>query len=98
MADYPNSPGYKDGTTSREAAKAIETSGRALTLRERVEHYFLSGRTGTSDEVAEWLHESPFSIRPRVTELYRQGKLERTGTRRKSSEGRPSHVYRRRAI
>lgn len=97
MTNYPHAPGFKDATTSREAAEALEQSGRAMTLREKVENYFISGRTGTSDEVAEWLREGPLSIRPRLSELYRLGRIERTGERRKSSEGKPSHVYRRKA-
>ena len=92
---YPLFAGFKEPTTSRDAAQKIEASGRATTLRERVVEFFAAGRTGTADEVALWLDESPLSIRPRVTELYLLRLIERTGERRKSSVGRPSHVYRR---
>jgi predicted ArsR family transcriptional regulator len=91
---YPLFAGFKEQTTSREAANAIEASGKAQTLREKVEAFFATGRTGTADEVAAWLGESPFSLRPRISELYQLGLIERTGERRKSSVGRSSHVYR----
>ena len=101
QGNYPEIAGYTEPTTSRDAATAIESSGRAKALRERVlavfkkdvsEWPFLSGLT--ADEVAEWLCESILSIRPRVAELHKQGLIEPTGERRKSSGGRPSHVWR----
>lgn len=95
MTQYPHSAGWKENTTSRDAAEAIEATGRAPNLRRAVLTFFTLGGTGTPDEVAEALKESPLSIRPRITELYQLGKIERTGERRKSSVGRPSHVYRR---
>lgn len=95
---YPLFAGFKESTTSRDAAQAIEATGRAATLRDKVEAFYATGRTGTADEVAAYLGESPFSLRPRVSELFRQGLIERTGERRASSEGRPSHVYRRKVV
>lgn len=92
---YPNAAGFKEQTTSREAAEAIEKSGRAAKLRDKVEAYFILGNDATADEVADVLGVTPFSVRPRCSELYRLGLIERTGERRPSSEGRPSHVYRR---
>ena len=92
---YPLFAGFKENTTSREAANAIEASGKAKTLRERVQAFFATGRTGTADEVAAYLSETVFATRPRVTELYQLDLIERTGERRKSSVGRSSHVYRR---
>lgn len=92
---YPLFAGWKDGTTSRDAAQAIEASGKAPNLRLLVQAFFNVGGTGTSDEIAASLKESPLSIRPRITELFKLGLIERTGERRLSSEGRPSHVYRR---
>lgn len=77
--DYPNSPGYKTGGTSKAAA--IKMRARAPTLRERclevLQHYAF-----TSDEVAHSLGESILSIRPRISELYRMGLIYDTGTRR----------------
>jgi predicted ArsR family transcriptional regulator len=92
---YPLAAGAKDQTTSRDAAQAIEQSGRAMTLRERVEGYFLAGRRATADEVAHALNETILAIRPRITELFKLGKIERTGAKRRSDGGRPGHEYRR---
>lgn len=91
---YPYQAGAKEGTTSRDAAKAIEGSGRAQTLRDRVEALLYTGHSATADEIAAALKEQPFAVRPRVTELYKQGVIERTGARRMAAGGRPSHVYR----
>lgn len=90
---YPKHAGWKDSTTSRDAAIAIEKTGRAATLREDVLAYFRTGRDATADEVAEALKESPLSVRPRVAELKASGLLIETGIRRKSSTGRSSHVW-----
>lgn len=95
MTDYPNTAGFKDATTSKDAADSLEASGRARTLRDKVATFFLAGNRATSDEVADALHESPLAIRPRVSELYKKGLIERTGERRRSSNGHSSHVYRR---
>lgn len=91
---YPTAAGAKEETTSREAAKEIEKTGRAALLRHKVTRWFRKGKTGTADEVAEALKEDILSIRPRVSELHMKGKIEHTGERRKSSHGRTSHVWR----
>ena len=90
---YPRSAGYKEETTSRDAAVAIEVSGRAETLRETLERYFRQGLVGTADEMAAILNASPFSVRPRVTELYKRGIIIRAGYRALSDNGRLAHVY-----
>lgn len=95
MTVYPNRAGFKDHTTSRDAADAIEGSGRALTLREQVLLHFIRCSTATADEVAHALGESILAIRPRVSELYKKGFLERTGMKRRSDGGHEAHVYRR---
>jgi predicted ArsR family transcriptional regulator len=91
---YPRRAGWKEATTSREAAQAVEATGRAARLRDDVLAYYRAGRQATADEVAEALHESVLSIRPRVAELKASGQLVETGLRRKSSAGRSSHVWR----
>jgi hypothetical protein len=110
METYPNRAGFTDPTTSKDAADAVEGSGKAQTLRDEVMRvlrvnertlrnqyftaYSLPNYGLTADEIAAELGESPFSIRPRVTELAQRGLIERTGERRKSSNGRMSHVWR----
>lgn len=88
---YPNRAGFKAEGTSQDAANAIEGSGRAANLRIAVLGFY-ARQNGTADECAEALGESPFSIRPRVSELTKQGRLVKTGERRKSSEGGASAV------
>ena len=90
---YPHIAGFTEPTTSKAAATAIERKGKAATLRTKV-LTALELWNLTADEAAERLGESVLSIRPRVTELAAQGKIEKTGQRRPSSTGAPSHVWR----
>lgn len=101
--NYPERAGYTELSTSKDAADAIETSGRADTLRRRVLLTLVVEQRLdmtpwspglTADELAAEMGESVFSVRPRVAELHKQGLIERTGERRPSSNGRASHVWR----
>ena len=89
---YPLSPGSKEDGTSLEAAELIKAG--AETIRKKVYDSICNkGNFGaTADEVAELLNLSPFTVRPRVTELFKQGKIERTD-RRKNSSGAMAYVY-----
>lgn len=93
LLTYPTVAGYKEATTSREAAEAIEAAGRAGRLREAVRQWYAAGNQGTADECAGALGETILSIRPRVSELHHRGYLVATGERRLSSAGRSSHVW-----
>lgn len=98
-ATYPHAPGWKteDPETSKAAALAVE--GRAAMLREKC-HACLRGAALTADEVAELVGESVLAVRPRVTELRQQGKVEQaTGTdgkplRRRNASGATAAVWR----
>lgn len=79
---YPQRAGFKEAGTSKDAADRIEAKGRAQRLRDAVLGAFELGWTGTADELAFRLGESILSIRPRVAELHKQGKLTATGLRR----------------
>lgn len=101
---YPMFAGFKENETSKDAALAIEGSGRAATLRREIleclDQFPEAGRDAgkvslTADEIASFLEEPVLSIRPRVAELNALGMIEKTGLRRVSSGGRPSHVWRR---
>jgi predicted HTH transcriptional regulator len=91
---YPSTPGYKnkdkDGP-SRQAALSMIT--RAPTLREqcleRIEQVPM-----TADEVADSLEKPIWSIRPRITELVKLGKVEDSGNRRNNSSGKMATVWR----
>lgn len=91
-AAYPDVAGATEETTSRSAAKEIEASGRASILRDRCEAWFGAGHRGTADECAAALGETILAVRPRVTELVKQGVLRRTDERRRSDGGRMAAV------
>ena len=90
---YPEAPGWRDPTTSRDNAERIEKSGKAQTLRERARKFFEDGGQATADELAVILGEPCRSAQPRVAELRAQGFIEPTGIRRKGSGGGSSHVW-----
>lgn len=95
LFSYPNRAGYKEkGGTSQEAAKAIEAKGRASKLRAAVLGAFELGWQGTADELAHRLGESVLSIRPRVAELHKQGRIERSGVRHVNDSGAYAHCWR----
>lgn len=88
---YPHQPGAQDRDTSRDAAAdAAETApllrARALTVIERSNGL-------TADEVAGRLGLSILSIRPRITELSRLGKVRDSGARRRNASGRNAIVW-----
>lgn len=82
---YPDAPGFKALGPSEEAADKV--AGRAAVLRAQVLAHFRTcypqGRT--ADEVATELNLSVLSVRPRVSELHRNGFIEDTGTRRRTA-------------
>lgn len=95
LFEYPVQAGFKENTTSRDAADAIEKQGRAADLRTKTRTLFKNGFIGTADEAAERLHESPLAIRPRCSELHAKGLIEPTGERRASlAGGRSAHEWR----
>ena len=87
---YPASPGFKERTTSRDAAKAV--SSRAKTLREKVLQA-LQTRPMTADEVAAFIGESVLSTRPRLSELVKLGLIWPTDDRRENESGLKATVW-----
>lgn len=88
---YPHQPGAQDRDTSRDAAtSAAETApllrAKALAVLERSNGL-------TADEVAGRLGLSILSIRPRITELSRLGKVRDSGVRRRNASGRNAIVW-----
>lgn len=92
-AAYPFTPGYKETTTSREAARKI--SGTAAKLRERCfEQVALAGADGIStDQVAEALGESMLAVRPRFSELAKEGRIQKTGRRVVNASGMSANLW-----
>lgn len=88
---YPQTPGFQNRTTSLDAALDIEPKVRGICLR-----ILALLRTGpmTPDEAAASLRMSILSVRPRFTELYQQGLIDRLDERRRTFTGGTAHVYR----
>lgn len=89
-------PGFKEGGTSRAAARA--SAGDADVLRRKVYQEILAaGAVGlTADECAARLGRSVLSVRPRLSELANAERpwIARTGERRKNESGHSAAVWR----
>lgn len=77
---YPNCAGFKEHTTSREAAEYMESSGKASVMRQKCLSTLLV-HPMTPKELAMHLDAPLDSVRPRCTELKEQGKIRRIGRR-----------------
>lgn len=93
-APYSKSLGFKEPTTSREAARKFRV--HATDLRAAVLREIAAAADGlTADEVAARLKASVLAIRPRVSELREQGKIERVpALRRRNASGMNAAVWR----
>jgi hypothetical protein len=93
---YPETPGWKEPTTSRNAARIMESVSKALQADcMRVLRQNPNGLT--ADEVAAVLGEDILAIRPRISEL-RSEKMGRlvvpSGEKRKNKSGILAMVWR----
>jgi len=88
---YPDTPGYKEGDTSREAAESMAL--RAGTLRRQAYDFILKHPYHTADEVAEALGETVLAIRPRISELRVNGWIVNDG-RGVNRSGKAAHLWR----
>jgi len=89
MTSYPRKPGFKEATVSK--ANAAFGQARFARMQKRVLELYRNGFVGTADDAAEKLGMSPFSARPRCTELVRLGFLARLRVDR-SKPGRSAWV------
>jgi hypothetical protein len=84
---YPQRAGFKERTTSRDAAKVI--TPRVGSLRDQV-YAVLRAKYpngATADEISAFLRKTEFSIRPRMSELRKMGMIEATQARRPNASG-----------
>ena len=88
---FDRGPGWKEPTTSKEAAKAM--APRASILRERALAALKAHGPMTADEVADRLGESVLAIRPRVSELVAAGLAVPTVLRRTNASGMSARVW-----
>lgn len=104
---YPESPGYKENTTSKQAAESLNKD------KIRAIHQEILGIIGegkTTEEIIDTLWQDPEDwmkrlelakryhahatyIRPRVTELLKQGLIKDSGLRRDTFGGHSSKVW-----
>ena len=87
---YPQSPGFKAGGTSAQAA--FESKETAETLRGAVLDA-LANNDLTADECAGAMGKSILSIRPRFSELLAIGAIRDTGQRRTNASGKRAIVW-----
>lgn len=90
---YPTAPGFKgerDGP-SHQAAQAIAPTVRGL--RKKTLDAFKTFGPMTADAAAIRMQRTPFSIRPRVSELHKLGFLEPAPARAKGDSGMTVHVW-----
>jgi len=93
---YPNHPGAKVAGTSHDAADNI--AEHAETLRDRVDGLFSRHDGLTADECAELLGAEIWSVRPRLSELRRLGRIVETDQRRKNRSGMTATVWKRAVV
>lgn len=90
---YPTQPGFKERTTSRDAARKI--APRAQTLRDQVyatlRNVWPAGLT--ADEVALRIGRKEFSVRPRLSELRASKDIMPTPLRRPNESGVDAIVW-----
>lgn len=89
--NYPETPGYKRGGTSKAAAGSMRQ--KSPTLRQQVLDV-LFHQDLTADECAAEVGKSVLSIRPRLTELLALGKIAETDLLRFNSSGKKATVWR----
>jgi hypothetical protein len=89
---YPESPGWRDASTSKEAAERI--APRAPSLRERVLKLIAESPEGAAVHEAARILKVPVpSLQPRFSELRRLGEIKPSGQRRTNNSGMRAHVW-----
>lgn len=91
LFSYPHHPGSQGRDTSQAAAE--HAADTAPLLRTRALAVLERSNGLTADEVAGRLGLSILSIRPRITELARDGKVRDSGARRCNASGRKAIVW-----
>lgn len=90
--EYPDAPGWRESTTSKEAAERIADS--AIPLRKRVFNLIAETPGGLAvHEIADLLGRSVAAVQPRVSELRRLGEIKPSGQRRVNQSGMSAHHW-----
>ena len=90
---YPLFPGFKEGSTSFEAAESIQPSKG--TLQRMVMDYLkqMGHHGATPDECASFYRENILNIRPRFSELKEKDRITKTTRTRQNSNGKNVRVW-----
>jgi predicted ArsR family transcriptional regulator len=88
---YPRIAGFKARDTAEAAARAI--TPRAPRLQQLVIDQLLLYGPATADEIADNMRVDRLSIRPRLSELARLGKVRDSGQRHKNASGKAAVVW-----
>lgn len=96
IANYPDSPGYRRNApeTSREAAAVIAPI--AGNHRDKVLAALAEAHPESlcSEQIGEKVGLTPYAVRPRISELFADGQIERTEDRTKNEGGRSVMLWR----
>lgn len=89
----PSTAGYKNKTTSKEAAKKVQPrlAGLRATVYGHIRDMGATGATGT--EISEALSILPYTAKPRCTELRDGGLIKDSGQTRKNPQGSSEIVW-----
>ena len=89
---YHETIGYQQTETSFNAAVRVAVNAR--NVRDRVAAVLTERGPMTADEIAAVLGLSILTVRPRVTDLNKAGRIEDTGARRQTGSGNAAIVWR----
>ena len=89
---YHETIGYQQTETSFNAAVRVAVNAR--NVRDRVAAVLAERGPMTADEIAAVLGLSILTVRPRVTDLNKAGRIEDTGARRQTGSGNAAIVWR----
>ena len=89
---YHETIGYQQTETSFNAA--VRAAVNARNVRDKVASVLAERGPMTADEIAAVLGLSILTVRPRVTDLNKAGRIEDTGARRQTGSGNAAIVWR----
>ncbi len=90
---YPHAPGHRVGGASKAAAEAMKV--RAPSLKARALAAIVAAYPDglTPDECAAMARSSILAMRPRLSELYAEGRVLKSQRTRTNASGLEAHVY-----
>lgn len=90
---YPETPGFKTGGASHEAAAMMDATGCAVTIRVAVLKHLQKGNVETAEQIAVATGKPLHSVRSRLTELMECGLVAKLESRGEGSHGVAIHMW-----